>query len=194
MAPNLYMIAGPNGAGKTTFATEFLPAYAYCPHFVNADLIAQGVSPFAPERAAFRAGRIMLDEIERLAMHREDFGIETTLSGRTLLNLIRRFKRDGYATHLFFLWVPSEELAISRIKGRVKGGGHDIPSDVVRRRFSRSLSNFFNYYRHLADSWMLFDNSAESPRVVAFERDGALRIIENAVYEDMLAQQKKNET
>ena len=192
MSPNLYIVAGPNGVGKTTFASNFLPNYARCTQFVNADLIAQGVSPFAPENVAFRAGRIMLDEIERLAKQGEDFGIETTLSGKTLLNLVHRLKRDGYATHLFFLWVPSEELAISRIEGRVQGGGHDIPADVVRRRFSRSLANFFQC-RNLVDSWMLFDNSGESPRVVALERAGALRIIDQAFYEGILAQQRGNE-
>ena len=119
MRPNVYIIAGPNGVGKTTFAREFLPNYADCKNFVNADLIAQGMAPFSPETAAFRAGRLVLNEIDLLAQHRADFGFETTLSGRSYLSLIRRLKSQGYAVHFFFLWLSRVDLALSRIKARV---------------------------------------------------------------------------
>jgi predicted ABC-type ATPase len=121
--PNVYVIAGPNGAGKTTFAREFLPAYADCRNFINADLIAQGVSPFSPDVVAFRAGRMMLEEIELYARRRDSFGFETTLAGRGHLAVIRRLKKRGYGVHFFFLWVPTVELALTRVRNRVMEGG-----------------------------------------------------------------------
>src|SRR5438105_1292491 len=163
MSPSIYIIAGPNGVGKTTFAREFLPHYADCRNFVNADLIAEGMSPFAPEAAAFRAGRLMLEQISLLAERGLDFGFETTFSGRSHVVLIRDLRNRGYLVHMFFLWLPNVDLALSRVRGRVLAGGHDVPEAVVRRRFDRSIRNFFRIYRSLAESWMLFDNSAESP-------------------------------
>lgn len=123
----LYIIAGPNGAGKTTFAREFLPNYADCKNFVNADLIAQGMAPFSPETAALRAGRAMLHEIRSFAERRVSFAFETTLSGRSYLTLLRRLKAEGYDIHFFFLWLKSVDLALSRVKERVSRGGHDVP-------------------------------------------------------------------
>src|SRR6266478_5622351 len=124
--PSVYIIGGPNGAGKTTFAREFLPNYAECRNFVNADLIAQGVSPFSPESAAIRAGRLMLEEMGLHMKRRDDFGFETTLAGRGYLRLIRQLKKRGYEVQLFYLWVPSVDLALSRIRERVARGGHDV--------------------------------------------------------------------
>lgn len=121
--PRIYIIAGPNGAGKTTFAREFLPHYAECDEFVNADLIAESISPFAATAAAFRAGRLMLEQIHLLAQRRLDFAFETTLSGKSYLPLLRNFKRQGYALHLFYLWLPSVELALARIADRVRLAG-----------------------------------------------------------------------
>lgn len=187
MARNVYIIAGPNGAGKTTFAREFLPHYADCRTFINADLIAQGLSPLSPDAAAFRAGRLMLEEIQRLADSGRDFGFETTLSGRTYMSLLRELRQRGYATHLFFLWLPTVGLALSRVKGRVREGGHDIPPSVVRRRFERSIRNFFVHYRPIAHSWTLFDNSAQVPRVIARKRDGKLYIIQTKLYAGLAA-------
>lgn len=158
MSRSVYIIAGPNGAGKTTFAREFLPNYADCPNFVNADMIADRLSPRAPESAAIAAGRLMLEEIATLAEQRADFGFETTLAGRGHLNLIRELKRQGYEVHIYYLWLPSVELAISRVRERVLRGGHDIPIAVIQRRFERSFRNFWNHYRLIANSWMLFDN------------------------------------
>ena len=187
MSFNVYIIAGPNGAGKTTFAREFLPLYANCRNFVNADLIAEGVSPFSPEAAAFRAGRLMLGEIELLATRSVDLGFETTLSGRTHLNLIRDLKKRRYAAHLFFLWVPTVELALSRVRGRVMKGGHDVPAAVVRRRFERSMRNFFRHYRVLAHSWILFYNSGAAPDIIALEKRGKLRIMRKELYGDLIS-------
>jgi predicted ABC-type ATPase len=183
MSPNLYIIAGPNGAGKTTFATEFLPNYAVCRNFINADLIAKGVAPFSPDSMAFRAGRLMLEEIGFYVNLDEDFGFETTLSGRSYLRSIRRIKKRGYRVHFFFLLIPTIDLALTRIKARVLKGGHDIPERVVRRRFDRSIQNFILDYRLLADSWILFDNSGEAPTVVAFDKEGQHRILDAELYE-----------
>src|SRR5512136_1462155 len=149
--PRLYVIAGPNGAGKTTFALEFLPNYAKTFEFINADLIAGGLSPFVPERAAIKAGRIMLEQIQILSSRRKDFGFETTLSGKGYVSLFKDLKKKGYEIHLFFLWIPNPELAIERIADRVRRGGHKIPEDIVRRRFDRGLKNFFQIYRPLVD-------------------------------------------
>jgi predicted ABC-type ATPase len=188
MSPSVYIIAGPNGVGKTTFAREFLPNYANCRNFINADLIAQGMAPFSPETAAFRAGRLMLIEIDLLAQRRADFGFETTLSGRSYLRLIGRLKNQGYAVHFFFLWLSSVDLALSRIKGRVSEGGHDVPEADVRRRFDRSIKNFLVWYRALADSWFLFDNSLGRPSVIALEEQGRRRIMKPDAYDTLVAQ------
>jgi predicted ABC-type ATPase len=184
--PNAYIIAGPNGAGKTTFAREFLPNYANCKTFINADLIAQGMAPFSPESAAFRAGRLMLEEIEFHASRGEDFGFETTLSGKGHIKVVRGLKKRGYEVHIFYLWVPSAELALSRVRGRVLRGGHNIPEAVVRRRFERSIRNFLGQYRPLADSWTLYDNTAETPVIIASEEHGHLHLVETKRYNELV--------
>lgn len=186
MNPNAYIIAGPNGAGKTTFAREFLPNYANCKIFVNADMIAQGMAPFSPESAAFRAGRLMLEEIEFHASRGEDFGFETTLSGKGHIKVVRGLKKRGYEVHIFYLWVPSAELALSRVRGRVLRGGHNIPEAVVRRRFERSIRNFLGQYRPLADSWTLYDNTAETPVIIASEEHGHLHLVETKRYNELV--------
>ncbi len=174
----MYVIAGPNGAGKTTFARKFLPNYVKCLEFVNADLIAGGLSPFTPERAAMRAGRIMIDQIRRLSADRRDFGFETTLSGKSNFNLFQNLKEKGYRIHLFYLWVASAELALERIAERVRMGGHDVPAGTVRRRFIKGLDHLVGAYRPFWDSWYIFDNSMETPKLIAFERSGVRRILE----------------
>jgi predicted ABC-type ATPase len=179
---DLYIIAGPNGVGKTTFAREFLPNYADCKNFVNADLIAQAMAPFSPETAAVRAGRMMLSEIRSFAKKRVSFAFETTLSGRGYMALLRQLKTKGYEIHIFFLWVNTVDLALSRVQERVSRGGHDVPEPVVRRRFDRSIGNFLAHYRQLADSWILFDNSAKKPVVIASEEDRDLRIMNKGLY------------
>ena len=190
--PRLYIIAGPNGAGKTTFARQFLPRYADCPEFVNADLIAHELSPRSPETAALRAGRLMLEQIHALSEHNDDFGFETTLSGTTYLPLLRRLRTHGYAFHLFFLWIPNAELALARIADRVRQGGHNIPAAVVRRRFGRGLRNFFQEYCPLVDSWILFNNSTETPQVIASNEGGKTDIVNQELFARLTAQHKQS--
>jgi predicted ABC-type ATPase len=159
----ILIIAGPNGAGKTTLAREFLPREAGCPLFVNADLIAAGLSPFAPGSANIRAGRLMIGEIESHVRRRESFAFETTLSGRRYARMIPRWRRMGYAGKLVFLFVADVKLAIERVRVRVKQGGHDVPEAVIRRRYRAGWRNFQHLYKGLVDSWVVYDNSGEKP-------------------------------
>lgn len=190
--PNVYIIAGPNGAGKTTFAREFLPSFADCRYFVNADLIAAGLSPFAPEKVALRAGRLALDEIDILAKQQVDFGFETTLSGRGYLSLVRDLKNTGYRVHMFFLWVTEVELLLFRIRDRVSKGGHNVPEPDVRRRFDRSPTNFLTDYRPLADGWMIFDKSRRAPSIIALELENQLRIMNKVTYSTLINRYEQN--
>ena len=159
----IVIIAGPNGAGKTTFAREFLPNEAGCPLFVNADLIAAGLAPFDPERVALRAGRLMLEEIHAHVRKGESFAFETTLSGRHYAQLIPRWRELGYKVKLIFLSLPTPAMAIERVRVRVAQGGHNVPVDVIRRRFFSGRRNFENIYRNLVDAWALYDNAGEKP-------------------------------
>lgn len=176
--PSLYIIAGPNGAGKTTFAREFLPHFADCKEFVNADLIALGLAPFAPETAALRAGRLMLDRLDELARQRADFALETTLSGRGYLRWLRGLRAEGYVVRLFFLWLPTVDISLARVAERVRRGGHFVPDEDVRRRFGRGLLNLRESYRSVVDSWILFENETYPPRIIAFEERGRLQVVE----------------
>ena len=142
-SPKIIIIAGPNGAGKTTFAREFLPQEAGCPIFVNADLIAAGLSPFAPERAAIQAGRLMLKAIAQHVARRESFAFETTLSGVGYARKIPQWRQLGYRLELFFLSLPSADMAVQRVAERVRQGGHDIPEATIRRRFEAGRRLFF---------------------------------------------------
>jgi predicted ABC-type ATPase len=158
----IVIIAGPNGAGKTTFAREFLPNEAHCPNFVNADLIAAGLSPFAPELAAFKAGRLMLEAITEHTRRGESFAFETTLSGLTYAQMIPAWRADGYSVELIFLALPDIEMALARVAARVEQGGHDVPENVVRRRFVAGRSNL-DRYKLLVNDWQLYDNSSAPP-------------------------------
>ncbi len=157
------IIAGPNGAGKTTFAREFLPNEAACPVFVNADLIAAGLAPFAPESAAVQAGRLMLTELERYFLAGQSFAFETTLSGRGYMRHIREWQAAGYRVKLIFLQLDSEDEAIARVAQRVRQGGHDIPETTIRRRFAAGRENFEHLYAPQVDAWALYNNSGPQP-------------------------------
>lgn len=160
------VIAGPNGAGKTTFAREFLPAEAGFLTFANADLIAAGLSPFDPGRAAIQAGRLMLRQIEEHVERGEDFAFETTLAGRGYARAIPHWRERGYRVALLFLALPSPEYAVARVRMRVSQGGHAVPEDVVRRRFRSGRANFEQVYKSLVDTWALYDSTTSPPILV----------------------------
>lgn len=159
----IIIIAGPNGAGKTTFARSFLPEEAQLPRFINADLIAAGLAPFAPKTAAIKAGRLMLEEIELCARRGESFAFETTLSGLSYLRYVAKWRAQGYWVSLFFLALPNAETAIARVMERVRQGGHDIPEPVIRRRFAAGCDNFHRHYKQAVDDWALYDNTGTEP-------------------------------
>ena len=163
MQPKIIIIAEPNGAGKTTFAREFLPQEAGCPVFVNADLIAAGLSPFAPELAAIQAGRIMLQTIAQHVKRLESFAFETTLSGLSHAQQIPKWQQLGYLVDLYFLSLPSANLAIQRVAERVRQGGHNIAEATIRRRFASGLRRLVETYQPLVDDWVLYDNTGDQP-------------------------------
>ena len=156
-SPLCIVIAGPNGAGKTTFAKEYLPKESGVVHFVNADLIAGGLSPLRPELAALAAGRMVLRELDRLAAERQDFAFESTLAGRSYISRLKRWKASGYRVHIFYLRLSSARLALRRIATRVRHGGHNVARVDVLRRFNRSSTNFYVLYRLLADARMVYE-------------------------------------
>jgi len=181
--PIVYVIAGSNGAGKSTFATEFLPDFANCREFLNADLIAAGLSPFAPETQNVRAGRLLLTRIKELTAAKQTFGFETTLSGRGYVRLFKKMRIDGYLIVLFFLWLPSEDMAVARVKARVQQGGHNVPELVVRRRYGTGLSNFFQLYWPLSHIVWLLDGSEFPPKRVAYEKHGVLQTFDVPLFQ-----------
>jgi predicted ABC-type ATPase len=162
----IVILAGPNGAGKTTFAREFLLHEGDCPIFVNADLIASGLSPFRPEVTALRAGRLMIEEIRGHARAGRSFAFETTLSGLAYARLIPRWRRQGYSVKLIYLQLAGVDLALSRVAARVLQGGHGVPDNVVVRRFAAGWRNFERVYKPLVDGWALYDNSGDAPILV----------------------------
>lgn len=157
--PNLVIISGSNGSGKSTAAPALLQNAVHIDNFVNADVIAKGLSAFQPEKVAMQAGRIMLDRIHHLANNGFTFAFETTLASKTFAPWIKKLKVSGYRFHLVFLWLKSEELAISRVAERIKMGGHAVPEETIRRRYHAGLRNFFNLYLPIADKWSIYDNS-----------------------------------
>lgn len=162
----IIIIAGPNGAGKTTFARLFLPAEAQTLRFINADLLASGLAPFDPESAALKAGRLMLNEIDECVKNNHSFAFETTLSGLGYLRKIKLWQSLGYQVKLWFLSLPNEEVAISRVAERVMQRGHHIPEHVIRRRFKAGLENFHNRYSQIVDTWAFFDSYVHPPKLI----------------------------
>lgn len=165
--PQLFVLAGPNGAGKSTVARGLLPRTLNIEQFVNADNIAAGLSPFAPETTDLEASRIMLWRMHELLAENVTFAFETTLAGRTHAPFIKEARRAGYLVSLIFIWVETPELSISRVAHRVRQGGHHVPDETVRRRWHRGISNFFELYRPIAQNWVLCDNSSDTLRVIA---------------------------
>lgn len=166
-SPSLYIIAGCNGAGKTTASFTILPDVLDCQQFVNADEIAKGLSPFHPESVSMEAGRIMLHRIEELLQKGITFAIETTLATRSYQSLVNRAHKLGYLVHLLYIWLSSPQLAIKRVAQRVSEGGHNIPQDVIIRRYHHGISNLFNLFMPIVDSWTIIDNTRCRPQVVA---------------------------
>ncbi len=189
--PICTIIAGPNGAGKTTFALTYLPETADCRNFVNADLIAAGLSPLSPERERVAASRLFLSEIRQYINRREEFAFETTLSGKTYLKLIRELLADSWQVRLFYLWLPSVEMSLERVAERVAHGGHDIPRADIVRRYPRSITNLLEYYSPLCSSTICLDNSGPAPEVI-FVQDANGRVVENPIFFDALL--KRGET
>lgn len=167
-APQVVVIAGPNGAGKTTLSAALLRDHFGGMEYVNADPIAQGLSAFHPETVAFEAGRAMLRRLRALALQGSSFAFETTLATRSYAIWLGRLKQSGYRFHLLFLWLSSADLAVQRVRERVRAGGHNVPEEVVRRRYRKGIHNFLSLYQELADTWAIYDNTVlESPDTIA---------------------------
>jgi predicted ABC-type ATPase len=165
---HVVVLAGPNGAGKTTLAPKLLRDVLRVGEFVNADVLASGLSAFDPERAAAAAGRVMLQRLHELAEQRVSFAFETTLASRSFAAWLARLREAGYRVHIVFLWLPSADVAVKRVADRFRMGGHAVPEEAVRRRFGAGLRNFFGLYQPLADTWRMYDNSrAGAPRLIA---------------------------
>ena len=178
--PNLFIIAGPNGAGKTTYARDFLPLEMRCHEFVNADLIAAGLSPFRPASAEFEAGRIMVRRLQQLAAERKDFSFETTLSSYGYVSMLEEMRGAGYRIRLDFLWIRDLDVSRQRVSSRVVKGGHDIPDDVQQRRFGKGIRLLLEHYRPLIHYWRIFDNAGSEPKLVVEEEDGVVRVADAA--------------
>ena len=176
--PNLYIIAGCNGAGKTTASFTIFPEILNCNQFVNADNIAYGLSPFNTESVAIEAGKIMLQRIEELLLSGEDFAIETTLTTRSYVAMIRKAQASGYKVSLIYIWLNSPQLAIQRVAERVSNGGHNIPTHVIERRYFRGIKNLFELFMPICDVWLVADNSDNQLTQIAIN-SGFENLIEN---------------
>jgi len=180
--PTIHIVAGPNGAGKTTFARSYLPASG-CQNFLNADLIAAGLSPLSPATGAVRAARILLEQWDEMLAAGATFGFETTLSGRAYAERLQKARELGYQIHLYYLWLPSVSVALRRIRQRVSKGGHDVPAGDVKRRFLPSLKHFFDMYLPLVDKAVIFDGSTRPPKVVAEIQKAGHTVFNGKLYE-----------
>ena len=190
-SPVCWIVAGPNGAGKTTFALNYLPRVANCHVFVNADLIAAGLAPLAPEGKAIAASRVFLKEISRNIIAKRDFGFETTLAGLGYRQQIKRLRSEGWRIELIYLALPNVELAMNRVAERVLHGGHDIPRPEIERRFFRSLSNFLDEYTYLADRAVCYFNASQEPVLIFTQRKGERVVSERELLRE-LEKQKSN--
>jgi predicted ABC-type ATPase len=186
LSPTCWIIAGPNGAGKTTFAMQYLPQFANCRNFVNADAIAAGLSPLAPERELLAASRLFLQEVERYISTRETFALETTLAGRSYLKLIQRLRKDGWAVKLIYLALASVEMSQQRVAERVSHGGHDIPQEAIYRRFPRSLRNLLSEFSYAASSTECYMNLQDGPEPVFIQTGSQRTILDYPLFETLL--------
>lgn len=186
--PELYIIAGCNGAGKTTASYTVLPEMLDCREFVNADSIAAGLSPFNPENVAVEAGRIMLQRIGHLLTENADFAFETTLSTRSYVSLLKKAQQQGYNVTLLYFWLSSPAFAIERVAQRVEEGGHNIPADVITRRYFRGIYNLINLYIPVCNNWLVVDNMSMTPHIIARNGDNGKMILNNDIWETILIQ------
>ena len=186
MRKSLYIISGCNGAGKTTASYTVLPEVLDCKEFVNADEIARGLSPFNPESVAIEAGRLMLHRIEELLAKDETFALETTLATKSYINLVRSAQTKGYQVNVLFFWLRTPELALQRVAERVASGGHNIPEDIVRRRYVAGISNLFRIFIPEVDFWNIYDNS-QKPRIqIALGgREADTIVFNNTLYQEL---------
>jgi predicted ABC-type ATPase len=189
--PVCTIIAGPNGAGKTTFALNYLSEVTHCRRFINADLIASGLSPLSPELEQVAASRLFLGKIRQAVERKEDFAFETTLSGRAHLRRIRDLQENAWRVELIYLYLPDVEMSIERVAERVRHGGHDIPLQSILRRYPRSLNNLLNLYAPLCDSTICMDNSSETPKLVFTQTPGTRSIEAPSIYEKLVAGSKQ---
>ena len=181
--PSVVILAGPNGAGKSTAAPELLQGELAVTEFVNADVIARGLSAFDPDRAAMAAGRVMLARLDELARQRESFAFETTLASRTFAPWLRDLRASGYAVHLFFLWLSSADLAVERVADRVRSGGHDVPADTIRRRYRAGVRNLFSLYQPIVTTWAVYDCSGLKSQLIAEGLESApLKVYDRKVW------------
>src|SRR5437762_10418642 len=181
--PTLAVMAGINGAGKTSASQRILREFLRMPAFVNADTIARGLNAFDPESEAVKAGRIMLDHLKDLAQRRRSFSFETTLAARTYAPWLGELRASGYVVHLFYYWLRSPELAIRRVAERVRAGGHHVPDETIRRRYSRSVRNFLELYRPVVTTWQVYDNSNGYARLIAFTNGYFETILDQDVWD-----------
>ena len=183
----LYIIAGCNGAGKTTASYTILPEILNCKEFVNADEIAKGLSPFQPEKVAIEAGRIMLNRIDELLYNNESFAFETTLATRSYIKLIQKAQTKNYTVTLLYFWLSSVDLAIERVKYRVSSGGHNIPKDVILRRYNLGLKNLSRLYMPICDDWLVIDNSETPLQIIAEKtKNGQISIYKDSIYSKII--------
>lgn len=183
--PTCYVIAGPNGAGKTTFALRYLPKITGCQNFINADLIAAGLSPLDPSRVQLAAGKMLLHKIHDQMGKSEDFAFETTLSGRSYARMFRSLHSKGWKIVLFYLWIPSAAFSRLRVQQRVDAGGHDIPEEAIVRRYRRTVSNFLNIFTPLCDKVFCYDNSDLEP-IPVFVKNGVKTVLDETRYQRIL--------
>jgi predicted ABC-type ATPase len=177
--PVIYLFGGSNGAGKTTFARAYLPSAGTNLRFLNADEIARGLSPFSPQTIALKAGRLMLQEVRECIAARHSFGMESTLSGKTYIRLLAEAKQANYEIEIHYVWLKSADLAVQRVRQRVKKGGHPVPEIDIRRRYQRSIDHFIADYLPLADRWSIWDNrTSDSILLASSENDDTFRATE----------------